>query len=127
MKVRFLKWACETRWSHYSETGENSIVLVDEATGEPIVKATVALYPPNRRSRHDEVWLKGWAENDGLPEALQAAGVVKLTGETGNYGHCVAVIGILSADAARELALTYEADPNMAAAREAALRRAPAA
>ena len=37
------------------------------------------------------VWLKGWEENEGIPEALVAAGVVRLTGRTCNTGYVEAV------------------------------------
>lgn len=33
------------------------------------------------------VWLKGWSENEGAPEALEAAGLVRLTGATWPTGY----------------------------------------
>lgn len=33
-----------------------------------------------------EVWLKGWSENKGVPEALEASGAVKLTGRVAAAG-----------------------------------------
>lgn len=34
----------------------------------------------------NEVWLKGWGENAGVPEALEMAGAVRLTGRTQETG-----------------------------------------
>lgn len=56
---------------------------------EPIFKATVAIdgeFPCD-----DCVFLKGWSENEGLPEALVRAGVVELTGREIRTGYCKAV------------------------------------
>ena len=52
--------------------------------GEPLFTATVALDetpPPGH------VFLKGWSENEGIPEALVAAGIVELTGKTIQTGY----------------------------------------
>ena len=56
--------------------------------GEPQFTATVALdeTPPD-----GHVFLKGWSENEGIPEALVKAGVVELTGRTIPTGYCEAV------------------------------------
>jgi len=43
---------------------------------------TVCLWEPPAPLREGHVWLKGWSENQGVPEALEAAGLVELTGET---------------------------------------------
>ena len=48
----------------------------------PIATASVC-----RPARRGHTWLKGWSENEGLPEALEAAGVVRLTGETAPAGY----------------------------------------
>jgi len=55
--------------------------------GEPLFVATVALdeLPPEGC-----VFLKGWSENTGIPEALEAAGIVKRTGRTIPTGYCAA-------------------------------------
>ena len=55
--------------------------------GEPLFTATVALdkIPPA-----GHVFLKGWSENEGIPEALVKAGIVNLTGNTVKTGYCVA-------------------------------------
>ena len=67
------------RFDQYS-SGETAIEVVDE-DGESQYVATVALIPsgaphPGKYS----VWLKGWFENEGVPEALTEAGIVTLTG-----------------------------------------------
>jgi len=64
--------------------------------GEPLFKATVAIDetpPPGH------CFLKGWSENEGIPEALERAGVVELTGRTVKTGFCEALEAkVLKAD-----------------------------
>lgn len=42
--------------------------------GEPIARASV--YLDDEHPADDEVTIKGWSENEGMAEALQAAGVI---------------------------------------------------
>ena len=51
--------------------------------GEPMFTATVAL---DEMPAEGCVFLKGWSENKGIPEALVKAGVVRLTGRKVNVG-----------------------------------------
>ncbi len=59
----------------------------------PYARFTVNL--PNEHLGRDEVFLKGWSECSGFPEALERAGVVKLTGRTVSTGHAKAQAAIL--------------------------------
>lgn len=56
--------------------------------GEPQFTATVAL---DEIPAEGCVFLKGWSENEGIPEALVKAGIVELTGRTIPTGYCEAV------------------------------------
>ena len=56
--------------------------------GEPQFTATVAL---DELPAEGCVFLKGWSENEGIPEALVKAGVVELTGRTFPTGYCEAI------------------------------------
>ena len=56
--------------------------------GEPLFTATVAL---DEKPDEGCVFLKGWSENEGIPEALVKAGVVELTGKTVQTGYCEAI------------------------------------
>jgi hypothetical protein len=67
------------RFGQY-RSGETAIEVVDQH-GEAQYVATVALVPYGAPHPGEYgVWLKGWSENEGVPEALAAAGVVTLTG-----------------------------------------------
>lgn len=69
------------RFSKY-KSGETAIAIIDD-DGEKQTMATVSLVPygaPNPGPFG--LWLKGWSENEGVPEALAAAGIVTLTGRT---------------------------------------------
>jgi len=90
-------------FSKYPYNGETAIRVFSE-DGEPEATATVALESaPPARSRNG-VWLKGWSENEGVPEALEKAGIVKLTGETHPTGFCEAVFGELTPAALEAMA-----------------------
>lgn len=57
-------------------------------SGEPAFTATVNI--PEAVPGEGCVFLKGWAENEGIPEALVKAGVVTLTGRKIATGMCAA-------------------------------------
>lgn len=68
--------------------------------GERWATATVCLTPYNAPHPGEYgMWLKGWSENQGLPEALQAAGVLRITGRTHPTGYVHAQHGELTDDA----------------------------
>jgi hypothetical protein len=77
------------RFAWYN-SGEIAIEILEE-DGAPQCVATVALTPYGAPHPGEYgVWLKGWHENEGLPQALVEAGIVSLTGETHPTGHCEA-------------------------------------
>lgn len=75
----------------YPATGELALLLMNKATHEEEATASVNVesygapkLPPG------EVFLKGWSENEGIPEALVQAGVVELNGKIWPTGFCKA-------------------------------------
>lgn len=62
--------------------GGTAILIMQPDTGVRLAVATVNLEglgaPTNKP---DHVWLKGHSENEGIPEALEEAGILKRTGE----------------------------------------------
>lgn len=74
---------------HRYHNGEIVIdVIADD--GQREARATVALEFATNAASRNGVWLKGWSENEGLPEALEKAGIVKRTGEKHATGFCEA-------------------------------------
>lgn len=66
-------------------SGGSPALGVFSASGELQYSATVALKTlPSAGC----VWLKGWSENKGVPEALERSGAVILTGKTVATGYC---------------------------------------
>ena len=59
---------------------DGSTALIANPGSEYQQTYTVCLYDPPAPMRDGHVWLKGWSENEGAPEALEKAGLVKLTG-----------------------------------------------
>ena len=74
--AKYLEAPCEVWISRYRE--DNSLCIQLQKGGEPQAVATVCLEggPPLR----GYVWLKGWSENEGIPDALERAGVCARTG-----------------------------------------------
>ena len=73
----------------FGEYEDGSIAI--QATSldyEPLFKATVCIDEPAKKGH---VFLKGWGENEGVPDALVKAGIVELTGRTVQTGFCEAV------------------------------------
>ena len=89
MKVTInAKYVNETVLLDFGKYGDGSTAIqVISLDGEPIAKATVCLdiKPPE-----GFVFLKGWSENEGIPEALVKAKVVELTGRMIPTGYCEA-------------------------------------
>jgi hypothetical protein len=77
--VRFKSWDCIVRKRQY-DNGRPALVLVDAEDGSPIATATVNL--PDVPLGRNQVAIKDWSENEGVLDALVAAGVVKHTGQT---------------------------------------------
>lgn len=59
--------------------GRLALTLEDPEDGSPWFTATVNL--PEEAMPIDHAFMKGYSENEGLPEALVKAGVVELTGK----------------------------------------------
>lgn len=81
--VRFLDTDCIVQRVRH-ENGRPALRLVDAEDGSPVATATVNV--PNATLARNQVLIKSYAENEGLLEALVAAGVVKPTGETVRSG-----------------------------------------
>lgn len=73
--------------------GRVAITLLNAQTSEPEFVATANI--EEEVPADGCVFLKGWRENAGLPEALEKAGVVKLTGRVVPFGAVTAVEGKL--------------------------------
>lgn len=74
VSTEYCKGEVELNFGKYSN---GSTAIRASQNGEPMFVATVALdeLPPK-----GHVFLKGWSENEGVPQALEKAGIVKLTG-----------------------------------------------
>lgn len=78
LDAKYLKGKVKLVFGRYGN-GRTAIMLQDPHTEEPMATATVNL--PEAQIAAGHVFLKGWSENEGIPEALEKAGVVKLTGD----------------------------------------------
>ncbi|MEC9362388.1 MAG: hypothetical protein VYC42_04110 [Pseudomonadota bacterium] len=95
MHVRFLNYSCHTVWLSYGN-GRLALELVavgdeDCFAGEPIATATVNLNAPLAAG---EIFVKDYAENEGMLDALIHAGVVEAD-------HTPMPVGPFGADCAR--------------------------
>ncbi|KKN78836.1 hypothetical protein LCGC14_0346080 [marine sediment metagenome] len=83
--AKYVKGEVELKFREYPN-GSKAIQAFS-LDGEPEFTATVAL---DILPTTDHVFLKGWSENEGIPEALEKAGIVELTGWTIPTGYCKA-------------------------------------
>lgn len=81
MKVKFSQWNCETWWSTYRANGDLALVLVPDHpqdvplhSRETVAVASVCI--AERPVGRDYVWVKDYSENEGMHQALVAAGVI---------------------------------------------------
>jgi len=82
-----------SRWSqggtvYFNEYELGGIAIQVFGEEGPEYTATVAL--AGNDPGENCVWLKGWGANEDVPEALEAAGIVELTGITRRTGFAVA-------------------------------------
>ena len=82
----------------YHHGGSALIVVDDESLPEYTASVNMIETIPEPLP-YDEVWLKTWSENEGVPEALVAAGVVELTGDFAQAGHSTVVKARLTDEA----------------------------
>lgn len=81
--VRFKQWDCIVQKRRY-ENGRPALQLIDANDGSPIATATVNL--PDVPLGKNQVPVKSYSENEGMLDALVAAGVVKPTGQAVRTG-----------------------------------------
>ena len=89
IQAKYVNEMVDLQFGHYGINGSPSIKGISIEEGEPLFTATVALNDelPNEGC----VFLKGWTENEGIPEALVKAGIVELTGRKIKTGFAEAV------------------------------------
>lgn len=78
MKLKFRQWNCVLQTAQYGN-GRTALQLVDAEDGEPVATATVNL--PDETLGENEVFIKDYAENEGMLKTLQDAGIVEPTGK----------------------------------------------
>lgn len=90
----------------YQANGETALRIVSDQD-EPLAMATVCLASVKQQvpvAFPEHVWLKGWGENEGIPEALEDAGLVELTGMKCPTGFSEAVLARVLEPLAAEIA-----------------------
>lgn len=100
-------WSKDTTELEFAQYGDGQLAMVARGKdGQPALKLSVNLSGLDApRPRGDQVWIKTWAENEGVAEALVRAGIVTLVGQTfpvNNFGS-VAVLAELTPAALAEL------------------------
>lgn len=83
-RVTFLRENCRLLRGAYSDGNRTALMLQCE-NGEPMAKCTVNL--PDDHLGADEVAVKSYSENEGMVEALMAAGVIEKPYRSIQSGH----------------------------------------
>lgn len=81
MNVTFCRCVCETYWKSYEKNGSNALQLIvaednqeeGVVAGDPMATASVCF---DYLVAEDELLVKDWDTNEGMVEALIAAGVI---------------------------------------------------
>lgn len=77
--VKFRNWNCDVILDKYAADGSDALILVDHETSERIAVATTCL-AAEHGALPGHAALKTYSENEGMLEALTAAGIVEDTG-----------------------------------------------
>ncbi len=85
LKTKYSDERVVLSFEHYGD--HSTAIRLVSLDYEPIAVATVAL---DEKPPAGHVFLKGWSENEGIPDALVKAGIVELTGRTIPTGYCEA-------------------------------------
>ena len=85
--TKYINETVEIRYKQYASNG-NPVIEGYDLAGFPVFCATVNVpeFTPNEGC----CFLKGWSENEGLPDALVKVGIVELTGRVVPCGYCSA-------------------------------------
>ena len=87
IKAKYFSGEVNIHYSNYA-LGGTRINLYGAKFHESLFCATVCLPDNNLPDKH--VWMKGWGENEGLPEALEKAGIIQLLPKFVQAGFCLA-------------------------------------
>jgi hypothetical protein len=71
--IKFLEYDCEIIISRY-KGGQNYLQLVDTQDNSPVAVASVNL--PDEKQEPNEIFIKNWAENAGIMEALMLQRII---------------------------------------------------
>lgn len=85
VSAKYIKGEVELQFGKYQNS--STAIQAFSLYGEPEFTATVAL---DEKPKEGFVFLKGWSENEGVPNALEKAGIVELTGRKLPNGYCEA-------------------------------------
>ena len=104
IKTKYIDELCELHWAIYPNT-TIALLLRNAETGEPLGKATVAL----EAYQYSDIWnpktdiaIKDYAENQGMVEGLEEAGIIDLSYDMTTLNHGSKVYFALLTSAAME-------------------------
>ena len=90
LKTKYLpEGEYELCWDRYLNGNGRSLRI--EKDGKFEIMASINVEGISCSLKDNLILLKGWGENKGLPEALEDAGIVKLTGNKVKTGVCYAL------------------------------------
>ena len=74
IRVRFRTWTCKVMVGRYHQTANFRLDLVDAQDGTPVAVATVNA--AGCALDDQLIMVKDWSENEGMPKALMAGGLI---------------------------------------------------
>ena len=82
--ITFFGLSCVPIFRRYADN-DRIAILLRTPEGEPVATATVN--QPDFNLKPNQVLIKDYAENEGIPAALVNAGIIEDTGKTVPVGH----------------------------------------
>lgn len=73
-QVNFNGSICEVSKGQYAKSNQNAIHLIDAHEGSPVATASTCI--PESPQKENEVYIKAWAENEGIDTVLIKAGII---------------------------------------------------
>ena len=104
--VKFQEWQCEIHLDHYTDNGRLAIILKDSLYGEQVAVASVnvpdieddtlqGIADKHKLEKDRLVFIKDYAENEGVLKALADQLIVHDTGEAVSQGFVIIPLCVL--------------------------------
>lgn len=90
IKTPYYEGTVTLRWDKYMSDGTPALLLVETKMHEPVATASVSIAGSNLQPK--EILIKGWSENDGIPQELIRLGIIGPVKRVVSSGYVAATV-----------------------------------